>query len=267
MNMKIKITRNYSEFVSDLMNRPLDETRQAKLRHLRESMQTQGFQPFPLIVRREGDKLHVLDGQCRLHVAEELKLPVMYVETDRPFDIRKCGIAVAAWKFSDFVNTYVKQGNQDYQTLIDFSRETGLPLFRAAGLLGGYVNSDSRRSEKVAEGKFKVKDLDFAYRVSGLANAVAQHPAAAVWAKTTNSIAALSRFVTVAEFDDEQMKAKAAAHPHMLQRCGTLDQYSRMYEALYNFASRQKLNIHFLADQVAAARKLEGFSAEKRKVA
>lgn len=248
--MKTTTTRNYSLFISDKLNRVITDKDAARLQRLRASMQKYGFLPFPILVRRGGEKLVVIDGQHRLMVAQELGLPVIFVETERDdIVISECAAAQSPWSIYDYVASHAAQGRKAYQELLSFVEEHSMPVGRAASLLRGALNGNHQ--DTVKDGSFVIRDRAYADRVARLCSVISQH---AAWAVTTNSIGALSRFVRVTEFDDDQFTKRVTAHPHLLRKQPTLQMFSEMYEAIYNHASRARIPLAFLANEVAAQR-------------
>jgi hypothetical protein len=250
--MKISQTRNYSQFVHDATNRPITEKDRNNLRQLKRSMQKYGFLPMPILVRRSGDKLRIIDGQHRFSVAQELKLPVLYTETERDdIDISIPGGAQAPWKLSDHVMSKAAQGKAAYQQLRLFVEETKLPLSKAASILAGQTAKSGNVQKYIKEGTFKVSDENYAHRVANMVQAVKRF---VPWAMHSQSINAISRFARVPEFDDSQFIKKVESHSHLLRHCATLEDFSEMYDAIYNHMTRSRIPLAFLAREAMAKR-------------
>lgn len=261
--MKTTSTRDYGRFVSDKANRVITEKDRLRLKRLRASMKKYGFLPFPILVRRTGQRLSIIDGQHRFAVAQELGLPVLYVETERDdIVISECAAAQSPWNIHDYVASSAARGERHYQDLLAFSQQHKMPLARCAMLLRGYCGDNGAVGAAIKDGRFVVKDRVFAERVARLVNAIAEH---FPHAKASPSVAALARFIRIPQFDDERLIKRAAAHPHMLKNQPTLEMFSEMYEALYNHASRQgRLPLAFLAKEAAAKRGDVGGESTKR---
>jgi len=251
--MKVHQTRNYSLFTTDITNRPIDTRRAiASQKKIRKSMEKYGFLPFPLLVKRTGDKLKVLDGQNRLAVATSLALPVFYVETEREdIIIADCAAGQSPWNVNDYVGSFAKQGNREMQTLLAFATEHKLPVARAASLLVGDSAHSGNVQKQIKEGKFRVRDLEYAHRVARMVSVVAQF---APWARSANAAGAISRFVRVAEFSDERMIRAVKSHPHLLRNYPDIEGLSEMFEAVYNHASRSPIPLAFRAKEEAKKR-------------
>jgi hypothetical protein len=251
--MKIHTTRNYELFTQDVCNRPIDTPRQvSKQAKIRASMKKYGYLPFPILVRRIGNELRVLDGQNRLRVAQELGLQVQYVETNRDdITIADCAAGQSPWSLADYAGSWAAQGNHDMQSLLDFSADHKLTLQTAASLLHGDGANSSNVNDLVKSGKFRVRSIDYATGAAELVAAVARF---VPWAHNKNSVGALARFLKVKEFNSNQFIQKVNAHPGMLRREATQDAFSEMYAELYNHASRSRIPLAFLATEAANAR-------------
>lgn len=258
--MKISSTRNYAQFVHDGTNRPITERDAAKLKLLRASMQKYGFLPFPILVKRSGAHLRILDGQHRFAIAQELELPVLWVETDRDdIVIAETAAAQSPWALFHYVASFAAQGREDYIRLQQFAGETGLPLAKAASLLAGEAAHSGNVNDAIRDDKFRIRDMAYARRVAAILEVLKRH---VPWALHSLSIAAISRFARVKDFDDAQMIKKIETHPHLLKRCATLEMFSDMYDELYNHMSRSRIPLAFLAREAMAKRAAVG---ERRK--
>jgi hypothetical protein len=254
--MKISSTRNYAQFTTDVTNRPITERDAPKLKLLKASMEKYGFLPFPILVKRSGERLRILDGQHRFAVAQELNLPVLWVETDRDdIIISETAAPQLPWNMHHYIASFSAQGDQEYQKLQIFAKESGLPLQKAASLLIGEISTSGNVNEMIRDGKFEVRDLHYARRVTAIVSVVKRH---VPWALHSLSIGAISRFARVREFDDAQMIKKIETHPHLLRRCPTLEMFSEMYEEVYNHSARSRIPLAFLAKEEMAKRQKVG---------
>jgi hypothetical protein len=259
--MKTTSTRNYDMFVSDKFNRIITQKDDRRLKRLRFSMKKYGFLPFPILVRRNGEKLIVIDGQHRLKVAQELGLPVLYIEAERDdIEISECAAAQSPWSTSDYVLSHAAQGKKDYQDLLEFAAEHSMPLNQAASLLRGDGSHAGNYYESVKQGSFVVRDRAYADRVARISGILAS---LVPWGNCNWSIGAISRFVRVKEFNDDQFIKRVKANHHLLVKQPTLEAYSEMYDAVYNYKSHTRIPLAFLAKESATER--QDFSAQRRK--
>ena len=252
--MKIHQTRNYGMFVPDAVNRPITEHDHSRLNRLREKMKKYGFLPCFCLwcVPLPDGKRKVKDGQHRLAIAEELSLPVYYMDYDRD-DIQSSdlGGTSANWSLSDFVYSYAAQGKPDYKELIEFQQEHGLSLGTCASILYGYSANSGSVIKMVRTGDYTVRDRKGAKRIVAIIEAISRH---VDWAINKGSVGAISRFVHVKEFNDEQFISKIDQYPAMLTKQPTIDMFTDMFDALYNYCSKSKIPLSFMAKQDASRR-------------
>jgi hypothetical protein len=226
-------------------------------------MKEYGFLPFPIMVRRlPGMKLIIIDGQHRYLVAKELGLPLYYVETDRDdVIISKCAAGQSAWNVFDYVASWAARGKKDYEELVAFQVEHKLPLATCAAILYGHTaGSGTNTVAAIKAGTFTIRDRRGANRVGRM---VGELRKLASWAADRSSVTALSRFLHVKEFDEEQLISKAQTYPHLLVKKPTKELYAEMYTELYNHASRHKIPLDFLANEAAARRGLPALNKER----
>lgn len=251
--MKITQTRNYHLFLPCATNRRITEKDTATLTKLKRSMEKYGFLPFPIIVRRTGDRLVIIDGQHRYIIAQELKLPIYYVETERDdIVIAECADAQSAWKVFDYVDSFASQGNEQYKELLEFAKAHQLPLTVCANMLaGGLANNAGCRGVALKQGLFEIRDREMATRMAGIVSCIREY---AHWITSNKSLNAISRFLRVKEFDDETFVKKVRSHSSMLRNQPTVEGMSEMYEEIYNYQSRTRYPLSFLAREAAIRR-------------
>jgi hypothetical protein len=125
-------------------------------------------------------------------------------------------------------------------------RKYGLPATMCEMLLAGRVGTAMGRMIKA--GPVEVKDRAFADHVAstivGLFKTF-RH------AKDINCVTAVARFCRVAQFKGSRLVSQCEAWPGMVVRQATVDQYSAMFDDVYNMkaGSKQRIPLKFLADQ------------------
>lgn len=121
----------------------------------------------PVIVTENGKFLDVKDGQHRVLISEELDRPVHYIIKKNElslYNIAKINSNVEKWTARDFINCYIKAGNNNYKKLKDFHDEYGISIVVSITLLmAGTMKSDGGAKHKLVEqfqqGSFEVKHL------------------------------------------------------------------------------------------------------------
>ncbi len=234
--MKVQITKNYRLFQRhEGENRKLDIGRHKKLV---ESMRNYGFlQCFPIVVYRNEKGVFIIkDGQHRHLIAEELGLPVAYVEEKADFDVAEINCTAKVWLLQDYVERFAAKGNSDYSEVLEFSSRFGVAIGHALKMLGGTTDFSNVR-ESVLCGKYKIKDRDWAYSVASLYSQLA---ALNKEVKTSRMLDACMAVCRVPHFNAKQLIANATRCREKLVPYSTRDANLDMIESIYNF-HRHKL--------------------------
>lgn len=142
-------TEDLSIFKTLKGNREVKENRKQTLV---ESIDKHGYITNPIIVN---ERFEVIDGQGRLAACKELGSPIDYVIVPN-IGIEECMVLnmnMKNWLSIDFIESYAKQGNEDYKRILDLSRMGfGIRTYMYAnGLYGGTPIVES----VIREGKAK----------------------------------------------------------------------------------------------------------------
>lgn len=142
-------TEDLSIFKTLKGNREVKENRKQTLV---ESIDKHGYITNPIIVN---ERFEVIDGQGRLAACKELGSPIDYVIVPN-IGIEECMVLnmnMKNWLTIDFIDSYAKQGKEDYKRILDLSRMGfGIRTYMYAnGLYGGTTIVES----VIREGKAK----------------------------------------------------------------------------------------------------------------
>lgn len=249
----IMTTSNYDLFVLDAFNRRIND---ALVRKKVSLLAAHGWCPgLPMLcIRNSGGKFEIKDGQHRFEAAKRLGIPVWYVVVkDCDLSPSEINAGQKAWALKDFVDSHISLGNAEYMVLRDFSANYRIPLSIAASLLSanGCGTSDGV-TKRIQEGLFKVKDQRWAERIGAICREIGE---VFQYMHTRNAVSSIARFALVKEFSDLQMIEQCQRYSNMLKPCGTVDQYSLMFEEVYNFQRKvNRLPLKFYADAEARKR-------------
>lgn len=157
--MKVDQTSEYTKFKSMMGNRFINSSH---VRKLATSINKFNYLPYnPILVN---DGMYIIDGQHRLAAARHLGIPIHYVVVaGATLDtIRSLNSSLKAWTVRDFAESYVKTGNEDYVTLLDFADTYGIQLTAAAALLAGKSGAivSGGIAKTIRDGLFKVENLE-----------------------------------------------------------------------------------------------------------
>lgn len=246
---KIQATKNYGMFCRhDSENRPLDMRKHKKLK---ESMKRYGFlRSFPIVVRRQGDKLIVKDGQHRLAIAEELGLSVFWVEEEVDFDIAVINSTSRTWTLPDYAKKHAANGLAAYQEGIDFAEAHGLPLGTAFALLAGTTTFGNCEPQFI-DGTFEVKDRAWAEAVVSIYNPIADMCKDLNCLRFVQTCMAVCR---VPDFNPKRLLRNADRCRDMLRLYGNREGNLKMLQEVYNYGHSSKVPLAFQAEEAMKRR-------------
>ena len=233
MHMQVKETKNYSMFSTIEGNRPKNELH---LKRLRKSMEEE-LLISPIIVN---EKHQVIDGQHRLQVSKELNLSVYYIVCNGyglP-QVQRLNQNSKNWGGMEFINAYSDLGNQHYKYLIDFMESNNLSHGIAATLL----SNQDKLNEKIKDGHFKVNTKRRGDIIADWINILKPM---FVYAPQRNFVRALLSLYSKEEFNFSHFVGKLRLQPTSLVPCTNNDQYLTIVEDIYNYRSRNKVNLRF----------------------
>ena len=153
---KIFETKEYNKFKYLKGNRSIQETWVRKLVDLIKENDLE----IPIIVN---ERMEIQDGQHRLEAYKIVGLPVKYIVKDKFSldDVRSLNSNTKRWTLTDYMMSYVKLGNREYQLLEWFVKtyELGIPM--SIAMLNNKGFTDSRIFREYKDGEFKIEDLEW----------------------------------------------------------------------------------------------------------
>jgi hypothetical protein len=245
MKAQLQYTEDLSAFVPHDHQQPMSA---AHSKRIAESMGGGGFWPSkPVSCVRKGNKLVVVDGHHRLAAAKIANVGVYYVVEPvcRLEDIGDANVLVRKWSNESFAKMYAGQGNPHYVELLR-AVGLGVPLSVAASVLRGEAGHSGNAGRFIKTGEFKVKTrenmrviIDFINELSAACDVV----------RTKIFIEALSVLLFVPEFDSAILKKRIQVNPLSVAKCNNRDQMLQQLDEVYNFRSREKVPLAFLAKE------------------
>jgi hypothetical protein len=226
------------------------------VRALRQSMQDFGWlDAYPMFtVRNGGEKLLIKDGHHRFTVAMDLGIPAKYVICDDDgASIHNLQKATRVWNLADYLHSYARGKDPNYEYVQNYCRRTGFSVAHAAALLSGQAAASSGNvRDKFKAGKFVVRETEYADRVAWVVMSVEK--AGFAHARNSRFIAAISRVMFVPSFDHQRFINKVKVHLATMGNRPTISEYCQMIDDVYNRQARDKVNLAWQADQIAAKR-------------
>lgn len=184
----------------------------------------------------------VTDGQHRLEACKILGLPVYYVVEDEKTSIDKVMLlndVTKSWTIRDFINAYVKEGNQNFIILKEFQNSYGLPVTVSVSLLTGnkLLIGGGQQSSLIKSGKFKVTTLkeadEFASRFKEIYDEIKKP-----FARTRTFIIAVAEIMKSPDYDHQVMVHKIKLFGDRLKRRDGVENYMKDMEKLFNLKSK-----------------------------
>lgn len=197
------------------------------------------------VFKRNDGKLVINTGHHRLAAARELGIPVLYV-IEHEWTSKELvdeGITGRNWGCSAAVETYAKEGNKDYITLLKYTAK-GIPLRYAASMLHGEYAASGNAGQYVSNGTFKVKDTKHIDDVLKVVDALKDR---ADEAKSMTFISAISALYNVESFCPDALIRKVGILGGRLEKAKTRDQMLDQLEEIYNYQNRRKEPLAFMA--------------------
>lgn len=145
---EIYSTMDYSKFNFERTNRDL-----GSLKKLREVAASVGFLT-PILVNEE---YTIIDGQHRFSVARDMKIPIKFIiiENAGKDEIISLNTTNKQWSVLDFIQLYAKEGNEDYQNLMDLYKHRIMPISTMLTTAMNAKASSGTITRKTKEGKFE----------------------------------------------------------------------------------------------------------------
>lgn len=232
-------TKDYNKFKFRGDNRIIKESH---VRGLVENMRVRGWEPGSYVVINE--KGEVIDGQHRVKAATKLGIPIFYtIERKAGFDtIRNLNRNQKNWALTDHIHGYVEENNPHYIKLNNFIKEyPELKVTECMMLCKNSFTSVSR--EDFESGNFTVKDMVKAREWAN--NIMSLKPYFKGFNRSIFVRALVKVLSKKEEFKFDRFLHKVTIRPNLIRMCGTVEQYVDMIEEIYNFGSRDKVNLRF----------------------
>ncbi len=202
------------------------------------------FPYCPIIVCENDGRYNIIDGQHRFEASMSLNLPIHYVvaEDISIRDIARMNNNTDKWKFSDFMDCYIKLGMQDYVELKKFINKYKINHAPALALLGnGSAVSGKGAAEQFKDGEFKVNHMEKASEIMDLTIKLFGKYK---FCRDRNLIEAVARLMEKNLWELDRMEEKIAKHPNMMDQCTSYKTYIMNIEQIYNMSAQHRKIIY-----------------------
>lgn len=241
-SVQIFWTKDYGQFKFLRGNRDLNEP---KIKRIIHSVQSglSFFQYCPIMVNED---YHIIDGQHRFAVCQQLKLNVYYVVVPN-FSLRQIAEMnnnASKWKDKDFLSCYSDLGLIDYSFLSDFAAKNHINLRIAFSLLMfGKVRYSGTAEEKDAfrDGRFRV---NFPEKAKQIMHEAKRYSAFTDSYNTRNFLQAIEILLESQNYDAEDMLEKLKTHGLKIEQKNSPKEYLSHMEDLFNYRNSKRKRIY-----------------------
>lgn len=226
---------DYESFVIMKENRKVT-LNSRKVENLRNSIHKFG-QLIPGIINENNE---IIDGQHRLYVAKLLSIPFKFIICSglRIAEVLEVNNSQKCWQTEDYLQSYIAQGNTNYQVLERFRKNYNkLSLMNIRALLG-----DKRRDGKFSEGLLVIDEATLcrANRIAAFIYAISEvYP-------SYNRRSFVSAVITMSDnpnFKEDIFLTHLAANKQGLYDCVNTVGYLKCMQELYNRGLSHKSRI------------------------
>ncbi len=248
---KIFMTYEYEKFKTLQGNRIVSKS---NLMRITQSMKEKHL-ISPIAVN---EKFEIIDGQHRFAASKEIGLPVYYFILDGANlpDVQRLNAVSKNWNFVDYLSSYCELGYPEYmkvkrfrEDFPDFGIKACLALLSLS--LGTHIqkkvgtNRDGSKhlsNHSFSDGNFKCANLQRSYE---LASQLTQLKPITDLYNKSNFVGAYVQVSRKNQFDYRNFKYKAQKYPSKFYDCTSTQNFVAMFEEVYNYKNRSKLNLRF----------------------
>jgi hypothetical protein len=235
---RIQSTTDYGMFNSLVANRALNPIH---LINIVRSLKVKNLLHLnPIIVNERNE---VIDGQHRLAAAAQLHIPIYYMKDKNITiaDVRLLNTNVKGWGMTDFLQTFIAEGHEDYKYLVNFQKKHSLSISTAVAILSLNINSSYFRApyKLFRNGEFKVIDKGLADDFVVFYKTVAKYTEENTF-RDRDFIGALWHVYRNEEIDPEEFLDKVPKFPQPIYRRANTREYIRQFEDILNYGAKSR---------------------------
>lgn len=231
----------------------IDGNRVPNLQHIKrlaDSIRIYGMKCNPILVN---ENMQVIDGQHRLMAAKEVGSFVYYIILNgyTLSEVHTLNLNQKNWSKKDFMEGYANMGIESYKKLRDFCNKnedfTFSDCLSLCSNLGSHnffmAQKYNRRIIHVfEEGTWVGKDFELAQEWANKIRMI--QPYYSNYNRSTFIGTMLTLFQND-NFDFNEFMHKLRLQPTALVDCSNREQYKTLIEDIYNFRSRNKVNLRY----------------------
>src|SRR5579862_1624129 len=245
-DIRVCTSQDYTGFKTILGNRKINE---AKIKRIIKEIDAGNdmLKYYPIQVAEKNDALEIIDGQHRFLICKQLKRPIHYIvvqENKSLPEIAKLNSNVEKWSQQDFIDCYIKQGNDHYVQLNAFIKKHRLPVTTAISLL--LTGDVSTRTEETRvgfeHGLFEVKARDRAIKVLSMVEKF--KPFKNIKETDREFMDALILIRASGKIEIDDLAEKVQKHSELLTAQNGFKNYIFKLEEIYNIGKHSRVLIY-----------------------
>ena len=227
----------------------IDGNRVPNLQHIKrlsDSIRLYGMKCNPILVN---EQMQVIDGQHRLMACKDADSFIYYIIVNGYSlnEVHTLNLNQKNWTKKDFMEGYANMGVESYFKLKKFSQlndDFTLPVCIA--FCNNTTDSSHNRLggdlEVFEDGSWKGKDFNLAQEWANKIRMIKPY-----YKNYNNSsfVATMITLINNNKFDFDEFMHKLRIQPTALVDCTNRSQYKTLIESIYNYRSRNKVNLRF----------------------
>lgn len=249
---QVKLTNDLEKFKTVKGNRPANPQH---IRRLTESMKNHGVLMNPIIVN---DDFEVIDGQHRLMAAKSINMPIYYIIAKGYHlkEVHALNLNQKNWTKKDFMLGYAEMGIESYIKLKNFAEKNNdftfndcISLCSNSSAQTFQMSNKYRASgvrielkEVFEEGTWKGKNFGLA---QDYANKIRMIKPFYDGYNRSTFVGTMIGLFQNKKFSLSTFISKLKIQPTVLMDCATREQYRLLIEEIYNYRSRNKVNLRY----------------------
>jgi hypothetical protein len=256
VQLKTEVNKVYK--TNDLsIFKQIDGNRVPNLQHIKrlaDSIRVHGMKCNPILVN---EKMEVIDGQHRLMAAKETESFIYYIIVTGYdlHEVHTLNLNQKNWTKKDFMEGYANMGIESYIKLRDFSIKNDdisfndciLLCSNTSGASGDFnkykvLNPLLSKQEVFQEGTWNGKDFNLAQEWVDKMRIIKPYYLG------YNRSVFIGTMITLLQkeiFDFNEFMHKIRLQPTAMVDCANRDQYRTLIEDIYNYKSRNKVNLRY----------------------
>ena len=227
----------------------IDGNRVPNLQHVKrlaDSIRVYGMKCNPILVN---EQMEVIDGQHRLMAAKEAESFVYYIIVDGYSlnEVHTLNLNQKNWTKKDFMEGYAKMGLESYVKLKTFIlKNDDFSLATCIGFCSNTTDSSHNRlgkhTEAFEDGTWNGKNFELGQEWANKIRMIKPYYNGYNGASFVGTMITLFRND---KFDFNEFMHKLRLQPTALVDCVNREQYKTLIEDIYNYRSRNKINLRY----------------------